>query len=135
MYNRAVENRACNEIEVIISQAEKSPMQYRHGAALIKKGKILGKGYNIFCLPASSKMKNLFLPNRKRPSIHAEMSCLKGLRHDQIRGSTVYVVRLSRSGELKLSFPCKRCISLLTRKGIKKVMYSKNDGSFGAIYL
>jgi len=124
-----------NEIEIVINQAEKSPMQYRHGAILIKRGDILGKGYNIPCLPASSRMKNMFLPDRKRPSIHAELSCLKGLRHDQIRGSTVFVVRVSKSGELKMSFPCKRCVSLLTRKGVKKVLYSKSGGDLGTIYL
>ena len=119
--------------ELLASEAKKSPMQYRHGAVIVKKGKILGSGYNIHCQPP--RLENIYRIQRKNPSIHAEMSCLKGLRHDQIRGSDIFVGRISKKGEFRMSYPCKRCISLLTRKGIKKVLYTKNPHSFGVIYL
>lgn len=39
-------------------------------------------------------------------------------------GSTVYVARVTRSGELANAKPCKTCMTALRRKGVKRVYFT-----------
>lgn len=40
---------------------------------------------------------------------------------------SIIVCRFSRSGELRLSLPCRTCVSILARCGLKTVIYSTGD--------
>lgn len=108
-------------LELAKQQARKSIALYRHGAILIKKGEILGAGFNI----NHFRNTDVFV-DRPTPSHHAEERAMVGLRHDQIRGSTIMVIRIDNNNgcNLKMSKPCKRCLSLMKRKGIRKVIFS-----------
>ena len=73
--------------EAILS-AEKSNMKVsNHGAIIIYRGKIVGRGYNKYI---SEKNKNNW-------SIHAEVdainNALRKISHDDLRKSTLIVVR------------------------------------------
>ena len=120
-------------LQIAIREAVKSPMSYRHGAVLVSKNKILGSGFNNFSHSVGNV--NFQIPGRKKPCVHAEVSALKGIRHDQIRGSTIFVIRINREHDLKMSYPCKRCVSMLRRKGVRKVTFSTGSGYFDHIYL
>lgn len=114
-------------LELSISQAMKSPMQHMHGAVIWKKGKIIGAGYN-YHLSAPS-------PNNRQVSIHSEKDCLTGLRGDQIYGSDILAVRVSKKGKLSHGAPCNGCKKLLKRKGIRKIYWYDEQGNLNATRL
>ena len=47
-------------------------------------------------------------------------------------GTTLYVVRVDKSGDLKLSKPCPMCYAALKHAGIKKVVFSLNSHTCGS---
>jgi deoxycytidylate deaminase len=115
-------------LELAISQAKKSPMGYLHGAVLFKSNRVIGTGYNWPVAPPGG--------DSRRFSIHAERDCLKGLRADQIYGSTVLSVRITKKTEsLASSRPCKGCTRLLRRKGVESVFWFDSDGNLNRTYL
>jgi len=117
-----------NFVELAIMQARKSPMQYRHGAVLWKDNKILQTGYNF---PV-----HMPVEDTKQFSIHAERDCLKGLRSDQIYGSSLLSVRITNKIEnLTSSKPCRGCMALLRRKKVKRVFWFDSDGDLHRLYL
>ena len=114
-------------LEVASSQACKSPMGYRHGSVVFKGNKILGAGYNWPVAPPGGEA--------RRFSIHSERDALKGLRGDQIYGSDVFSVRVTKSGGLANAAPCVGCQKLLKRKGIRKVYWFNGSGKIVSLKL
>ena len=49
------------------------------------------------------------------------------------RNCTLYVVRVGCNGALKRSDPCLKCASLIKQFGIKKIVYSNDEGGFECI--
>lgn len=114
-------------IEIASSQACKSPLGYRHGAVVFKGNKILGAGYNWpKALPGGEN---------RQFSIHSERDALKGLRKDQIRGSDMFCIRVTRGGNYGLAAPCLGCQKLLKRKGIRKVHWLDDQGKLVSLKL
>lgn len=62
---------------------------------------------------------------------HAEARVVRKL--DQ--GSTVYVVRIQRNGELTLARPCNSCQKAMRGRGVKKCYYSISEHEYGVIIL
>lgn len=98
-------------IQVAENEALSSSMHQRHGAVVMKNGKIIGVGHN--------KAKC------KWPSIHAEMDAIKS--SGDVTDGHVYVVRVSSCGEMRNSKPCNLCLNYMRRCGITKVYWSTND--------
>jgi len=46
-----------------------------------------------------------------------------------VKGSTVYVARLSRSGMVKAARPCEHCERYLREKGVHKVIFTTDAGA------
>ena len=46
-----------------------------------------------------------------------------------MRKVTIYIVRLSSSGGLKSSGPCINCLTMIKEVGIRKMIFSEDDGS------
>jgi deoxycytidylate deaminase len=90
-----------------------------HGAVIIFRGKIIGRGYNKYCL--KDKLLNRF-------SIHAEVSAIQdALRKssiDDLKKSTLVIVRINNNYETLNSFPCGNCRKYIEDKGIKCIYYS-----------
>lgn len=101
--------------------AEKSLVSVAsHGALVIYRGKIVGRGYNKFCVP------NV---NRVNPwSIHAEVAAihdaLRKIPKEYLRKSTLLVVRVNNEGETLNSYPCENCRNYINRMNIKTAYYS-----------
>ena len=55
-------------------------------------------------------------------SVHAEVDALRNVK-DAV-GATVYVARINRQGEQRLSKPCLSCQQYLDKRGIKRVVYT-----------
>lgn len=50
-------------------------------------------------------------------------------------GATVYVARVDKAGEYKLSKPCPMCHEALKHVGVKKVVYTINNKIAGSYKL
>ena len=107
-------------LELAVTQARKSPMQYRHGSVVWKNNRILGTGYNFPIAPPGG--------DKRRFSIHSERDCLKGLRGDQVYGASLLCVRITQAEMLVNSKPCLGCIKLLKRKGLRNIYWFNSSG-------
>jgi tRNA(Arg) A34 adenosine deaminase TadA len=47
-------------------------------------------------------------------------------------GATIYVARVGKTGEFKMSKPCSMCHAAMKHVGIKRVVYTINDKVAGS---
>lgn len=101
--------------------SKKSAARQKHGAVVVKSGRVLGTGYN--------KDKNH--PTQVSPehikthcSRHAEIEAMKDANWN-VRGAVLYVARLNRQGNDRNSRPCKYCEVVIQTMQIKKVIYTE----------
>jgi pyrimidine deaminase RibD-like protein len=59
--------------------------------------------------------------------IHAEIHAFNKLNPGELRGATVYIVRLRKEQPYGLSRPCSDCEVILRNAGVDKIVYSTND--------
>jgi hypothetical protein len=120
-------------IRSAIEMAEKSELLMKVGSVLCDSGlKIIGdfnRHGDCFKDPSGSKQNVC--------TIHAEIGvCIEYYQKFQkisfknIRKFVLCVVRISPSGEIKNSKPCKECISYLKKWFPCKILYSTEDGFF-----
>ena len=63
-----------------------------------------------------------------RATLHAELGAILNVERSNTEGATIYVVRVNKKGEQRLSKPCHMCESAMRYCGIKRVIYSTNGG-------
>ena len=98
-------------IHLAIRYAERSDnAKFRH-VAIVKRGrKVLAIGWNT---------------NWR----HAEHDAIGQVRNKELlKGAIILSYRVNNSGQLRMAKPCKKCQELIESVGIKKVIYSDNDG-------
>lgn len=97
--------------------------QHRHGAVIVKGGRVLSTGYNQL------RPSNVI----KTPTLHAEahaiLKVLGDRRQHELVGATMYVSRWTRGGCLSLSKPCPSCTDLLRSVGIRDCVYTTSTGT------
>lgn len=126
-------------IDEAILSAEKSNLKVaNHGAVVVFRGKIVGRGYNKYCVEHKNKV--------NRWSIHAEVdainNALRKISHDDLTKSSLIVVRKLKEGtkicnkqtltksenliceEIGYSAPCNHCANFILRSGIRRCYYS-----------
>lgn len=97
---------------------------FKHGAVLVKCGKVLSEGSNKYT--NTGKIHGF-------GSIHAEETALRAIKKD-CRGSVMYIARIASYGPA-MSKPCRRCEMLLKNAGIKRVVYTSISGLMEDMYL
>jgi tRNA(Arg) A34 adenosine deaminase TadA len=99
----------------------------KHGAVLIRGGAIMSVAKNTNDYTSFGQR---FRPLTKhgRASRHAEIACVLGVDKSITKGSTLYVARVNKSGEIRNSKPCEMCAAILEHTGVKRVFYTTNDG-------
>lgn len=106
---------------------------YRHGAVLVRGKSIISSSPNK---NSHARFGRRFRKrNHGHATHHAEIGCILGLDRSVTKGSTVYVVRLSKTGEFKMSKPCEMCHEALKYVGVRKVVYTVDDQSIGSYKL
>ena len=107
-----------NFLNIASKLAETSAMDTRHGAVVVKAGRVLSMGVNKWRNPS------LISTFRHDPNltIHAEIDALN--RVEDARGATIYVSRVDKRGEEQYSRPCARCEEALAKAGVKAVVYT-----------
>lgn len=101
--------------------ALKSKSNKKHGAVVVKSGRVVGTGYN--------KDRNspfIVSPEHIKPhcSRHAEIEAIKEAGHN-VSGAVLYVARVNRQGQDRNSKPCKLCQEVIDEINIKKVIYTR----------
>lgn len=118
-------------IRLGIEEAQKSDFYFHVSAIIYNKKQIISKAYNI---PFGWK-KHLHPKFKKYDtSIHAETAAIINARCD-LKGASLFVLRINNSGNLRLAKPCEHCMQYITYVGIKKVIYTIDDNEFGIIKL
>jgi tRNA(Arg) A34 adenosine deaminase TadA len=84
---------------------------FRHGAVVVRDGKVLASGCNRLCAVVTD-------------SVHAEAAVIKRIPRLKLHGTTMYVVRIGQDDRLLQSKPCKRCSRFLERIGLKRIYYT-----------
>jgi deoxycytidylate deaminase len=109
-------------LSMALKIAETSDMPQKHGAIIVKSGRVLALGVNKWRNKDLRKTQNGYNPNL---TYHAEVDALN--RFADVRGATIYIARLGKNGEPRFSRPCSRCLEALQDAGIKKIVYTTNQ--------
>ena len=103
--------------------ASKSDSRHKHGAVIVKSGRVLGTGFN----------KNRNHPDYVSPehikshcSVHAEVDAIRDAKW-KVKGAVLYVARVNNQGKDRNSKPCDRCNVVIQETQIKKVIYTRSD--------
>lgn len=107
---------------------------FKHGAVLVKGGSVINASCNK---DKFSRFGNRFRNTKVcgHATHHAELGCILGLDKNLTQGTTMYVVRMNRAGDLRLSKPCPMCEDILKFCGVKKVVYTTGDSTIKKIKL
>ena len=97
-------------LEIAMQMAHNSSGNHKHGAVVVKSGRILGKGSNSYVTAR-----------------HAEANACGQNWRSELAGATVFVVRLRRNQLVGLSRPCPECEKMLRECKVHRVIYSTND--------
>lgn len=103
--------------------ARKSNANKKHGAIIVKSGRVLGVGFN--------KDRNHPLrlsPEhiKKHSSRHAEIEAIRDANWN-VKGATLFVARVNNQGIDRDSKPCTLCDAIITETEIKKVIYTRSE--------
>ena len=97
-----------------------------HGAVLVKGGNIINAAHNKWSY--SSFGKRFRERDKGISTLHAELATVLNLDRSITQGTDIYVVRVNKVGEFKMSKPCSMCESALKHVGIKRIYYTTDDG-------
>lgn len=90
------------------------------GATIVRCGKPVSVGFNKEY--GGKRVRD------KQNTRHAEIGALMTCPKERIRGATIYVYRQHKDGSLAMARPCKNCMKALIYYGVKKVVYSTENG-------
>ena len=103
--------------------AAESIARKKHGAVVVKSGRVLGAGFN----------KDRNHPLRLSPehikrhsSRHAELEAIRDANWN-VKGATLFVARVNNQGIDRDSKPCSLCDAIITETQIKKVIYTRSE--------
>jgi tRNA(Arg) A34 adenosine deaminase TadA len=103
-----------------LSLAGLSTMRNKHGAVIVAGGRVLSVGVN--------RRRNDPKFHATTPlelSVHAERAAIKSLGATfNTAGLTMYIARLSGTGQPLLSRPCSECWNYLAHRNFKEVIYT-----------
>ena len=101
-----------------VNVAKTSTENNLHGAVIVRGGRVLAVGVNSF-----RNDPNTVSTPKRESSIHAEIAALKAMGNTA-KGATIYVARVNRQGEERMSKPCTNCMDAIVKAGIKKIIYT-----------
>ena len=118
-----ISNRDRSFLARAITIAEQGTERHRHGAIVVKGGRVIGLGVNTFRNHAN----NVTNPARES-SYHAEINAMGSA---SVKGATVYVARLTRTDRVGVSKPCFNCYTEMIERGVKRVIWTGDEGTYG----
>lgn len=122
--------------EIAREVAKKSSHRIKHGAVLFKRKEIISVGMNrITTHPKAGKYFGWSKDGKPitRFLLHAEENCIIGVDSSKLHRATLVVCRVGARGNLQLSRPCKKCFPLICSAGIRRIIYSTDDGYWESV--
>ena len=120
-----------------LEQAKKvalhSDEDYRHGAVLVKGGSVINTSINknSYCSFGMRFRKK----ERGFATVHAELGAILGIDKKLTYGATLYVARIGKNEDYKISQPCPMCEAAMKYVGIKRVVFTINNKFAGSYKL
>lgn len=101
-----------------------SHKDFIHFTLIANRNKIISVGRNDYCThPMAAKHGYEF------PMIHSELDAIRKVADkDCLTRATLINVRLSKIGVMRMAKPCVDCQNLLNYFGIRRIIYSTNEG-------
>jgi len=103
-----------------IAEALEPSGNQRMAACIVKKKRLVSIGFNK---NKTHPLMAKFCKHKKAIYLHAEIDAIINAKED-IRGATMYVLRVRRAGERGLAKPCPGCAKAIKFFGIKKVYHT-----------
>jgi len=102
---------------------------YRHGAVLVRGGSIINTSPNkdSFC-SFGARFRN---DQPGHATVHAEIGAILGLDRSITDGTILYVARIGKSDDFRMSKPCQMCEAALRYVGVKRVIYTIDNEKVG----
>jgi len=104
--------------------ASNSEYKFRMGAVVVKSGRVLSVDTNY------NKRSPYTPPNRW--STNAEIRALRSA--SDTKDATLYVARLSKSGDVALAKPCAWCMEHIITAKISRVVYTIDNNNCSSFY-
>lgn len=102
---KKINKRILNYMLIAKREAEKSPVNTKYAAILVKNGEIISKGYNYYTRNKIFR-EDIF-------TIHAEVACINNCyERYNMKGADMYIVRV-KNNEFLRSAPCIYCNKFL----------------------
>ena len=100
--------------------------KFRHGAVLVKGNSVRSVSCNKHrhCSFGARFRKEGF----GEATLHAELGAILGMDRSTTQGSTVYVARINKEGEARISKPCPMCEAAMRHVGVRRVYYTNEHG-------
>jgi tRNA(Arg) A34 adenosine deaminase TadA len=113
-----------NLIKRAVRVAHDSTYRWQHGAVVAKGNKVLGF--------APNKFRNAPVVDEHNVSDHAEQATIRELLkvREDLRGCTIYIARINKSGHAMMSRPCENCMKAIVAAGIKEIVFTNEIGSY-----
>lgn len=106
-----------------IAEANDSYPKWKLGCVVKKGGAVQAVGWNI------KKQDPLYLDDHSNCSVHCEIHALKQMKF-QAQGCVMFVARALKGGGIGLAKPCVNCQAVIEAAGVKRVVYTTDDGGF-----
>ncbi len=104
-------------IRVALKEVKRSRhRQHKLSAVILKGSNIVSTGWNF-------------------SHTHAEHTAINRAWRTDIHGATLVVMRLRRDGKIGMARPCPRCLAKIIEAGIKRCIYTDNNGCIVEINL
>jgi len=99
------------------------------GSVIVKNKDIISVGQNMLKTHPTQHQYNKWLPyDMPVDHIHSEINAISKTRTDNLRGSTIYIFRRDRNGDIAMCRPCNACMQAIRDAGIKDVYYTNRNG-------
>jgi len=106
-------------------------LSFRLCAVLIRGGQVLSIGFNN---GNRNGFVTAYSKNRWFTNTHAEMAAVLQVRSKiDLRGTKIFVARITRSGSVAMARPCNLCENVLYSYGIKRAIYTIDSNCYGVL--
>ena len=101
----------------------------RHGAVLVKGGRVVSVGFNkgSYCA-FGQRFRDIH--KYGHATQHAEISAILGISAKVTQGASIYVARINNENKFRMSKPCCMCHEVMEFVGVKKVCYTTGEDSY-----
>lgn len=98
------------------------------GSAIVKKNRIVAVGCNENKTHPIQKKYDKYRGYSTKHTLHAEIASIINGNKDDLLGSTMYIYRNDKNGNLSICRPCKACYAMIRKVGIKRIVYTIPNG-------